>query len=184
MLRFFGAILFLLLCAAGLAYSTLYMPNPEQSPRYLIIEASKAERLPLAPHVRERHARPTDEMRDGSQGRHLRFRVLDKRTLRVHALTVRVGESVTGPWGGEIKPTAFVSDLQIRSGDAVHGPDGLVNPAVWLELTDAERKPLHEGWLFARDNAQTAWDNHRFDLTFLGLELPPPVEADKDAAES
>ena len=98
----------------------------------------------------------------------LRFRVLDKRTLKIHRLVALVGQRHTAPWGA-LYATAFAPDLMIQEGLALHGPDGYINPATWVLLEDFNGQPLHEGWLFARDSAQTAWDHRRYDLTFLGV---------------
>lgn len=130
---------------------------------------SKIPRLPLAPHILQLHARPQESMIKSSQGLNMRFRLLDKRTMRIDQLVIGVGELHAGPWGGWIAPLAYAADLVIRDGEAVHGQEGHVNPAVWLELKNMDQKIFFEGWLFARDSAQTAWDHPRFDLTFLGM---------------
>jgi len=72
------------------------------------------------------------------------------------------------PWGGRLWAVAFAPDLLIDNGKAVHGPEGHVNPAVWVRLEDQTGKTVHEGWLFARDPALTAWDDPRYDMTFVG----------------
>ncbi len=100
----------------------------------------------------------------------MRFRVVDKRTLIVQQLAVPVGGEVAAPWGGWLKPIAFVPDLVIRDGIALHGPEGHVNPVVWVILEDDMKDPIHKGWMFARDNAQTAWDHPRYDINFLGMD--------------
>ncbi len=136
---------------------------------YLSLEFSDKGQLPLAPHVVEAKARPTMAMLESSAGVPLKFRILDKRTLKVHELEVAVGQHGAAPWGGSIQPQAFLSDLVVREGRAVHGPEGHVNPVVWVALFDEKERPLHQGWVFVRDTAQTAWDHPRFDLTFLGM---------------
>lgn len=145
---------------------------PEQEPETVrvALEYQEKSRLPLSPHARQLRARPTPEMVQGSSGQPLRFMILDKRTLKVHRLTIRVGERVAAPWGGWIHPMAFLSDLVIRKGVVIHGPEGHVNAVAWVELQDKAEKNLHEGWLFVRDTAQTAWDHPRYDITFLGRE--------------
>ncbi len=133
-------------------------------------ETSKVPRLPLAPHINRLRARPTERMVSESRGINMRFRLLDKRTLRIDQLVIAVGDLHAGPWGGWIAPLAYASDLVVRDGVAVHGQEGHVNPAVWVELRNMEQVKFFEGWLFARDSAQTAWDHPRFDLTFLGAD--------------
>ncbi|MEO5366539.1 MAG: hypothetical protein H7831_09330 [Magnetococcus sp. WYHC-3] len=145
---------------------------------YVALESGPQQRLPLAPHVRERQAKPTQDMIHGSQGVAVRFRVLDKRTQTTQSLTARVGTPQEGPWEGDLRVVAFVPDLMLGGGAALHGPEGHVNPAVWVEIYQGRDRLLHDGWLFARDSAQTAWDHHRFDLTFLGPDgvvTPPPA---------
>ncbi|MBF0359211.1 MAG: hypothetical protein HQL70_11455 [Magnetococcales bacterium] len=137
---------------------------------FLSLEYREKGRLPVAPHVIDAKAKPTQDMVVDSDGTELRFMVLDKRTLVVQQLIVPVGGEVAAPWGGVIAPTAFVSDLVIRDGRAYHGPEGHVNPVVWVVLEDEAREKIHEGWMFVRDTAQTAWDNPRYDLTFLGMD--------------
>ncbi|MBF0283165.1 MAG: hypothetical protein HQL51_01755 [Magnetococcales bacterium] len=117
-------------------------------------------------------AHPAPEMARQSQGVVLRFILLDKRTLLVHPFDIAVGEQAKAPWGGSIQLKAFAGDLLIREGSALHGPEGHVNPAAWVALTDETGRPLYEGWLFSRDSAQTAWDHPRFDLTFQGPANP------------
>ena len=141
---------------------------------YLPLELSNRERLSLAPHVVQAKARPTMEMVEASAGIPLRFRVLDKRTLRIYRLDVAVGGRHAAPWGGTIQPQAYVSDLAIREGQAEHGPEGHVNPVAWVALYDDQEKLLHEGWMFVRDSAQTAWDHPRFDLNLLGVVTVRP----------
>ncbi|MBF0369951.1 MAG: hypothetical protein HQL52_10895 [Magnetococcales bacterium] len=125
-------------------------------------------RLPLAPHVDQVRALPTEEMVQESVGIPLRFRILDKRTLQVYRLDVPVGASLEGPWGGELNPTAYVPDLLIHRQKSLHGPEGHVNPAAWVVLSSQEGTLFHEGWAFSRDMSLNAWDHHRYDLTFLG----------------
>jgi hypothetical protein len=146
---------------------------PQEQPKervYLSVEYREKGRLPVAPHVIDAKAKPTTDMVAASSGIELRFMVLDKRTLVVQQLIVPVGGEATAPWGGFILPTAYVSDLIIRDGRAYHGPEGHVNPVVWVVLEDDAREKIHEGWMFVRDTAQTAWDNPRYDLTFLGMD--------------
>ena len=143
----------------------------EQKPEatYLSLDYYDKGRLPLAPHVMNPKARPTMLMMEESSGMEMRFRILDKRTLKIHHLIIPVGQRKQAPWGGWVAPTAFVFDLMLREGKAIHGPEGHVNPVVWVFLQDDTATSLYEGWVFARDSAQTAWDHPRFDLTFLGL---------------
>ncbi|WP_420904413.1 hypothetical protein [Candidatus Magnetaquiglobus chichijimensis] len=146
------------------------MPQTAPKSRFLSVDTNtnKTPRLPLAPHVHQIHARPDETMIRVTSGMPMRFRLMDKRTQRIDQLVIAVGELHATPWGGWILPRAYAPDLMIREGEAVHGPEGHVNPAVWVELKNQDRKAFHEGWLFARDSAQTAWDHPRFDLTFLG----------------
>ncbi len=144
---------------------------------YLSLEYHEKGRLPVSPHIIEAKARPTQEMVKESLGIGLRFMVLDKRTLTVHQLVVPTGDRVAAPWGGWLRPTAFVPDLVIRDGEALHGPEGHVNPVVWVVLEDKLEDTLHEGWMFARDSAQTAWDHPRYDITFLGMDDSVTEEA-------
>lgn len=137
------------------------------------LRVHEKDHLPLAPHVRTSRARPAADMTTKSVGVFTRFMVLDKRTLKVHRLVASVGKRHPAPWGGAIYPIAFVSDLVIRDGEAMHGPEGHFNPAVWVQLEDEKAQSLYEGWLFARDSAQTAWDHLRFDLIFLGVAEKP-----------
>lgn len=130
------------------------------------------EVLPLAPHVRQVNARPTLDMAGTSQGMSMLFTVLDKRTLKVFNLAAQVGERVGGPWKGWLEPGAFVPNLQILEGKAIHGPEGHVNPAAWVTVAGPDGGILHEGWLFQRDPAQTAWDHVRYDITFMGMADP------------
>ncbi|WP_130472929.1 hypothetical protein [Candidatus Magnetaquicoccus inordinatus] len=139
----------------------------------MALEVRDKDRLPLSPHVINNRAKPTASMLDPNKGTPLRFMVLDKRTLKIHRLEAPVGKRVIAPWGGALYPMAFVNDLVIQEGRPGHGPDGYINPAVWVTLEDNNGQPLHEGWLFERDSAQTAWDHPRFDLTFLGKVEPP-----------
>ncbi|MBF0587762.1 MAG: hypothetical protein HQL53_01390 [Magnetococcales bacterium] len=144
--------------------------------RYVVLESQGQNRLPLSPHVLKVQAQPTEKMKMEQLGTLLQFRILDKRTLQVHSLEVAVGEVKAGPWEGMVKPLAFVPDLVLRDGLALHGEEGHVNPATWIVLEDAGGEVLHQGWVFSRDSAQTAWDNHRYDLTFLGTGDEPPGE--------
>lgn len=141
----------------------------KQESAYLSLQVREQDRLPLAPHVLTIRARPTAAMSAEHVGTPLHFMVLDKRTLKIHRLVAPVGQHHLAPWGGSLYPTAFVRDLVLRDGRALHGPEGYFNPAVWVLLEDSHGQPLHEGWLFARDSAQTAWDHPRYDLTFLGV---------------
>lgn len=150
---------------------------------YETIEDFAQSRLPLAPHVLTVKARPTPEMMTEWPGAVMGFRILDKRTLRVEHLRVAVGEEGLAPWEGWLKVVAYVPDLLVREGEAIHGPEGHVNPASWIQLRDDRGQLLHEGWVFYRDSAQTAWDDPRFDVTFLGRMsaaegepgVPPPA---------
>ena len=144
-------------------------PEPKQETSYLSLEVRERDRLPLAPHVLASRASPTSAMTEEHKGASLRFMILDKRTLKIHRVEAPVGQRIAAPWGGALYPIAFVNDLTIREGRALHGPEGYFNPAVWVVLEDGNGQPLHEGWLFARDSAQTAWDHPRYDLTFLGM---------------
>ncbi|MBF0158231.1 MAG: hypothetical protein HQL58_01785 [Magnetococcales bacterium] len=135
---------------------------------YVELEARDRSVLPLAPHVVTIKARPTPDMVQEYRRAPMRFMLLDKRTLHVHRVDVAVGERRPGPWGGWIEVQAFVPDLLIRDGRVVHGPEGHVNPVVWVLVLDGVGNIMHEGWMFARDSAQTAWDHRRFDLTFVG----------------
>lgn len=141
----------------------------KQESAYLSLQVREQDRLPLAPHVLTIRARPTVAMSSEHIGTPLHFMVLDKRTLKIHRLVAPVGQRHLAPWGGSLYPMAFVRDLILRDGRALHGPEGYFNPAVWILLEDGNGQPLHEGWLFARDSAQTAWDHPRYDLTFLGV---------------
>ncbi|MBF0425114.1 MAG: hypothetical protein HQL66_04765 [Magnetococcales bacterium] len=152
--------------------------EPDSSDAYVVVEAQKAERLPLAPHVLTLRARPSVAAVKENVKLPMAFSLLDKRTLVVKRLEVRVGDRFSGPWGGGLEVVAFMPDLLLQDGMAVHGPEGHVNPAVWVSVTDAQEKVLHESWLFSRDPAQTAWDHPRFDLTFLG-----PVDVDNPEEE-
>ncbi|MEO5340124.1 MAG: DUF2155 domain-containing protein [Magnetococcus sp. MYC-9] len=143
-------------------------PEQKQEPAYLSLEVRDRDRLPLAPHALVSRARPTAAMTADHTGASLRFMILDKRTLKILRLVAPVGQRSHTPWG-VLYPVAFAPDLIIREGLAVHGPEGYFNPAVWVLLEDANGQPLHEGWLFARDSAQTAWDHPRYDVTFLGM---------------
>lgn len=153
------------------------LPEQKSQPAYISLDFHKRDRLPLAPHVGTIRARPTAAMASKSAGTYVRFMVLDKRTLRIYRLVASVGKRAPVPWGGTLYPKAFVSDLVIRNGVALHGPEGHFNPVVWVQLEDEMSQPLHEGWMFARDSAQTAWDHPRFDLTFLGMSETPPEGA-------
>lgn len=158
-------------------------PDPKQESSYLSLDVRERDRLPLAPHVLASRARPTDAMMAENRGVPLRFLILDKRTLKIHRVVAPVGERIPAPWGGALYPVAFVHDLTIREGRALHGPEGYFNPAVWSVLEDNNGQPLHEGWLFVRDSAQTAWDHPRYDLTFLGrVESATPEEVAQEAA--
>jgi hypothetical protein len=146
---------------------------PQDQPKervFLSLEYHEKGRLPVSPHIIEAKAKPTAAMVADSFGISLRFMVLDKRTLLVHQLVVPAGDRVKAPWGGWLRPVVFVPDLVIRDGIALHGPEGHVNPVVWVVLEDKMEDSLHEGWMFARDSAQTAWDHPRYDLTFLGVD--------------
>ena len=165
-----GAACLVLWCGGLLLTGCLPEQKQKQESAYLSLEVREKDRLPLAPHVLTSHARPTPEMMEEHRGAAVRFMVLDKRTLKIHRLVAPVGQRYPAPWGGALYPTAFANDLIIREGRAQHGPEGYFNPAVWVLLEDANGQPLHEGWLFARDSAQTAWDHPRYDLTFLGVE--------------
>ncbi|MBF0438139.1 MAG: hypothetical protein HQL93_03355 [Magnetococcales bacterium] len=161
------------------------LPEPRAKAKFIPVETTttvKSLRLPLAPHIHQLRARPEQSMLNASVGMGMRFRLLDKRTLRVDQLVISVGELHAGPWGGWIIPLAYASDLVIRDGEAVHGHEGHVNPAVWVELKNHDQKLFYEGWLFARDSAQTAWDHPRFDLTFLGPEEAPIKKMDNRSA--
>jgi hypothetical protein len=152
---------------------TLLTGCPQEQPKkkvYLSLEYNEKGRLPVAPHVIKAKAKPSSEMIADSMGISLRFMVVDKRTLIVKQLAVPVGGEVAAPWGGWLKPIAFVPDLVIRDGVALHGPEGHVNPVVWIILEDDMNDPIHKGWMFARDNAQTAWDHPRYDINFLGMD--------------
>ncbi|MEO5362539.1 MAG: DUF2155 domain-containing protein [Magnetococcus sp. DMHC-8] len=144
-------------------------PEQRQESAYLALDARDRDRLPLAPHVLNLRARPTAAMSAEQTGVALRFMVLDKRTLKIHRLVTPVGQRYEAPWGGALYPTAYAHDLIIREGRAMHGPEGYFNPAVWVVLEDSNGQPLHEGWFFTRDSAQTAWDHPRYDVTFLGV---------------
>ncbi|MGN7613258.1 hypothetical protein ACQZV8_14370 [Magnetococcales bacterium HHB-1] len=148
-----------------------FIPRMEVQERYLSLSSKEKSRLPIAPHALKFHARPSQQMIQLSQGKHLKFRVLDKRTLNVHTIKVRVGERIKTPWQGFLSPQAFVPDLMIRQKEARHGDEGHVNPAVWVKLEDEQERLLHEGWFFSRDTAQTTWDHFRFDITFLGIAM-------------
>lgn len=150
----------------------------EKRDRYVRLELGTRQELPLAPHVTQINARPSEVMMEEEQGRPLRFRILSKRTLEIREWEVKVGEVLEAPWGGRLQVHAFVPDLLILEKQAVHGPEGHVNPAVWVAVTDQRGEMLHESWLFSRDPAQTAWDHPRYDLTFLG-----PVSAGSDGGE-
>ncbi len=144
---------------------------------YLSLEISNKGQLPMEPHVVEAKARPTMAMVEASAGVPLKFRILDKRTLEIHELEVAVGQRRGAPWGGSIQPEAYLSDLVVRDGRAEHGPEGHVNPVAWVVLFDERDQPLHQGWVFVRDTAQTAWDHPRYDLTFLGMVKKRPPGA-------
>ncbi|MBF0096016.1 MAG: hypothetical protein HQM04_00400 [Magnetococcales bacterium] len=148
-------------------------PEGRQESTFLALEVRDKDRLPLSPHVINNRAKPNASMMEEHKGVPLRFMVLDKRTLKIHRLEAPVGQRVVAPWGGALYPVAFVNDLVILEGSPRHGPDGYLNPAVWVTLEDGNGQPLHEGWLFHRDSAQTAWDHARYDLTFLGKVEPP-----------
>ncbi|MBF0271530.1 MAG: hypothetical protein HQL98_05555 [Magnetococcales bacterium] len=155
------------------------MPEPLTKARFISVDTkdtNKTPRLPLAPHVHQLRARPDEAMARATTGLPMRFRLMDKRTMRIDQLVIAVGELHATPWGGWILPRAYAPDLVIREGEAVHGPEGHVNPAVWVELKNSDQKSFYEGWLFARDSAQTAWDHPRFDLTFLGVAVEAPPE--------
>ncbi|MEG3640983.1 hypothetical protein [Magnetococcus sp. PR-3] len=145
------------------------LQDPEPREVYKSLEQARQDRLPVAPHVAKLQARPSKAMIHGSQGTAVRFQVLDKRTLKIHAFVVSTGEPTATPWNGGILVHAYVPDLLIYQKRAIHGPDGHINPAVWVELRDRESTLLYEGWLFFRDGAQVAWDHPRFDLTFKGI---------------
>ena len=158
----------------------------EQKPQpvYLSLKFHERDRLQLAPHVRKTRARPTEKMAATSEGTGLRFRVLDKRTLQIHSLVANVGKRFKAPWTGSLYPIAYIPDLVIRDGKAIHGPTGHFNPAVWIILEDETAQPIYEGWMFARDSTQTAWDHFRYDLTFLGKgKAVPEGLAEKGLSE-
>ncbi|MBF0610696.1 MAG: DUF2155 domain-containing protein [Magnetococcales bacterium] len=164
---------FVLIVCCGMIASAL--AGEEKTIIYTPTEPESISRLPLAPHVKLIRARPADEMIKSNQGKKMRFRILDKRTMQTKLMELAVGLPVEGPWGGTLQVAAYVPDLLLQDGKAIHGPEGHVNPAVWVVINDAEGVPLHESWLFARDSAQTAWDHPRFDLSFIGpVQLPPP----------
>jgi hypothetical protein len=168
-----SAILFLSGCSSsdeeGGWLSSLFGPSSKHAVFVELDHPVKSKDvLPLSPHVAVARARPSQEMIQNSHGTPLEFHVLDKRTLRVYALTVSVGKRIKGPWQGSLECVAYVRDLQIAEGRAVHGIEGHVNPAAWVEVRDEHAQRLFEGWLFTRDPAQTAWDHERFDMTFLG----------------
>ncbi len=140
--------------------STVYLPLNQQGKGLLS--------LALAPHVTKIVARPSMEMVEAGAATPLHFMILDKRTLNVYRMVVKTGEKIKAPWDGWIYPVAFVPDLVFLEGNAIHGPEGHVNPAVWIVLQDEKGNFFHESWVFARDTAQTAWDHQRYDLTFLG----------------
>lgn len=146
-------------------------------PVYVSLNIQEKDRLPLSPHVIHVQARPSPSMATASEGTFVMFRVLDKRTLNIHRLSAAVGSRYPAPWGGTIYPTAYMSSLVIRAGQAIRGPHGHFNPATWVILEDEHANRLHEGWLFVRDSAQTAWDHERYDLTFLGETKTPPERA-------
>lgn len=154
----------------GILASVLTGLMPAQEPRmvYIPLGFLEKDRLPLVPHIRTVRARPTSAMMAGSVRIFLQFMVLDRRTLAIYRPIASVGARHPSPWGGAIYPIAFVPDLIIQDGLALHGPPGHVNPAVWVLLEDENARLMHEGWVFARDSAQTAWDHPRFDITFLG----------------
>ena len=170
--------IFLAGCLPGCLPGCLLEPQSEST--YLTLNYGGKERLPLSPHVHAVRARPTLAMIEENPGTFLRFLVLDKRTLAIHPLVATVGSRRLAPWGGALYPVAFVSDLVIREGEAVHGPQGHFNPAVWVLLEDENAKLLHEGWMFARDSTQTAWDHPRYDLIFLGTTDTAPKESRAD----
>jgi hypothetical protein len=146
------------------------LPEESKDSVYLSLEYHEKGRLPVSPHIIEAKAKPTAAMVAESLGISLRFMILDKRTLQVNQLVVPVGSRVAAPWGGWLRPTAFVADLIVRDGIAIHGQEGHVNPVVWVVLEDDMENTIHAGWIFARDSAQTAWDHPRYDLTFLGMD--------------
>lgn len=170
----------MLLFIGGVIGITRSLPEPTAKSKFVSLETkdtTKTPRLPLAPHIHQLRARPDDAMIRASAGLTMLFRLLDKRTMRINQMEIVVGEIHAAPWGGLIVPIAYAPDLLIRNGEAVHGPEGHVNPAVWVELKSQDHKKFHEGWFFDRDSAQTAWDHPRFDLTFLGMldnEQPSP----------
>ncbi|MBF0108801.1 MAG: hypothetical protein HQL76_06470 [Magnetococcales bacterium] len=159
---FFLAIAAIVLAAPLLEQktSTVYLPLNQQGKGLLS--------LALAPHVTKIVARPSEEMIATGVGAPLHFMILDKRTLNVYRMVVKTGEKIKAPWDGWIHPVVFVPDLVFLEGTAIHGPEGHVNPAVWIVLQDEKGNPFHESWVFSRDTAQTAWDHQRYDLTFLG----------------
>ncbi|MBF0134688.1 MAG: hypothetical protein HQL65_00465 [Magnetococcales bacterium] len=159
--------------------------EPETSDTFVVLEAQKQERLPLAPHVLTLKARPTVAMARNSTGLPMAFSLLDKRTLVVKRLEIRVGDRLGGPWGGWLEVVAYMPDLLLHEGVVVRGPEGHVNPAVWVAVTDPKDQVMHEGWFFSRDPAQTAWDHQRFDLTFLGpVVAAGNTEEDNDSKKS
>ncbi len=136
---------------------------------YIELDTRDKALLPLAPHVAALYARPTPEMIQEHVRVPVRFMVLDKRTLRVQEIRVPVGEKRPGPWGGWLEVKAYVPDLLIRDRQAIHGPEGHVNPVVWVVLLNGVGSVMYEGWMFARDSSQMAWDHTRFDVTFVGI---------------
>ncbi|MBF0622547.1 MAG: hypothetical protein HQL54_11540 [Magnetococcales bacterium] len=146
------------------------LEEPEAKERYISLEPHHREQLPLAPHVIKKQGLPNQTMIKESQGIDLRFKLLDKRTLVITKIEVPVGGVWQGPWKGTMEPVAFIPDLVIQSGQAMRGEEGHVNPAVWVRVSDNDGDMIHEGWFFVRDHAQTAWDHHRFDLMFMGIQ--------------
>ncbi|MBF0140859.1 MAG: hypothetical protein HQL74_11345 [Magnetococcales bacterium] len=150
---------------------SVFLLGQKTSKVYLTLGKQGKEMLSLAPHVTKITARPSQDM-IGAPAVPLHFMILDKRTLNVYRMMVKTGEKIKAPWDGWIYPVAYVPDLVLLEGTALHGPEGHVNPAVWIVLQDEQGNPFHESWVFSRDTAQTAWDHQRYDLTFLG-----PVES-------
>ena len=162
-----------LVLVGGLLLLAGYPHDAPGEGTFLSLEYHEKGRLPVSPHVITAKAKPTPDMITESQGVSLSFMILDKRTLLVERMHVVAGGRGDAPWSGWLQPVAFVPDLVIRDGFAVHGPEGHVNPAVWVEFTDQDGKIIYAGWMFSRDGAQTAWDHPRYDLTFLGMDEIP-----------
>ncbi|MBF0131158.1 MAG: hypothetical protein HQL75_01035 [Magnetococcales bacterium] len=160
---------FLIVLIVATLVLSVFLLEQKTSKVYLTLGQQEGKGLlSLAPHVTKIVARPDSEMIASGAATPLHFMILDKRTLNVYRMVVKTGEKIKAPWDGWIYPVAFVPDLVILEGVARHGPEGHVNPAVWITLQDEKGNPFHESWVFSRDTAQTAWDHQRYDLTFLG----------------